>query len=407
MLWLLLLCAITLVPSAQRELPPEICLICGERGTADALLNLLFFTPLGFLLARLSGLRAGLLWPVVMSIAVELMQQWIPGRNPSLGDIVFNGLGGALGALAGWTGPWLDPRRRRLPVASFGAAFGAGAAGLVATALLSAPAPPDGPYWGHWSADPGHFNHYDGRVVHAAIGEEPIPDGPLRDGARIRALVFARAPVTVEAIAGRASARLAPVLSVSDDVPRGVLLVGLEGEDVFVSYRRRAADLRLDVLRHRARGLAAGVAPGDTLRFRIDAGPDGMGIQLNGRTAHIAEPRLSRGWQLLFGAPDLPWLDVLWLLALFVPTGIFAPNRSAFAIAGATLLALLVLLPAFTWTAPTTIPALLVAVVGLIAGAAGRHSYRRIVGHGNGGRSFAGDAAQIGWSAAPVSASKK
>jgi VanZ like family len=379
--WLAVLGTITLLPSTQRDLPPEVCLICGERGAADALLNLLFFVPFGFLLTRRSGLRAGLIWPVVVSFVVELLQHAIPGRNPSLGDIFFNGLGGAIGATIGWFGPWLDARHRRLTAVAFGAALAASVGGLALTAWLSAPAPPDAPYYGQWTADLGHYDHYQGRVLRAVIGDDPLPQGLLPEWPRMRARVRAHEAVTVDALAGPAPADVAPVLSVYDAEQREVFLVGLDGDDVVVHYRTRAADWRLDYMEQRARDLAAGVRPGDTLRFAVDPGPNGMDITLNGRTVHLAEPRLARGWQLLIGA-DLPWLDALWLFALFLPTGLFAASLRALVAGGAIMLALLIGLPFFTWTAPTAAWAVVVGVMGLVGGWVVRY----LVGPGGSGR---------------------
>ena len=72
---------------------------------ADAGLNVLLFLPMGYLLAaageapaRHSWLRVGAI-ALAFSAAIECAQCLLPGRYPSLWDIVFNALGGALG---GW-----------------------------------------------------------------------------------------------------------------------------------------------------------------------------------------------------------------------------------------------------------------------------------------------------------------
>ena len=92
-------------------LTPPWCLVCGDLGAVDVLLNVALFVPLGV------GLRmAG--WPLLraaatafaVSAAVELVQSAIPGRDPTLSDIVTNSVGGALGAaLAGWSAHLVTP----------------------------------------------------------------------------------------------------------------------------------------------------------------------------------------------------------------------------------------------------------------------------------------------------------
>ena len=60
--------------------------------------DVLLFVPLGFLVARgRGGLRGAVLGGVLLSLAIEVAQLWIPGRATSALDRGAN----ALGALAG------------------------------------------------------------------------------------------------------------------------------------------------------------------------------------------------------------------------------------------------------------------------------------------------------------------
>lgn len=82
---------------------------------ADIVQNLLLFIPLG---AALALARVRLLPTIVLGAAlsflVEFIQQWIPGRDPSVGDIVCNTLGTAIGAGLVRTAPrWLSVSPRR------------------------------------------------------------------------------------------------------------------------------------------------------------------------------------------------------------------------------------------------------------------------------------------------------
>lgn len=98
------------------------------RDDADLWINLAGYAPLGLLLtiaARRSGwgaagaLALGALGPAALSWVMELLQQFVPGRHPSLKDTAANAggaLGGALLALAlhalGWIDRWHGVRER-------------------------------------------------------------------------------------------------------------------------------------------------------------------------------------------------------------------------------------------------------------------------------------------------------
>ncbi len=103
---------LTLIPEpgqvAFAALTPFSCLVCGEHGGADVLLNLLLFAPMA------AGLRlfGWSWWRVVvtcaaLSMTVELLQYSVlPGRDASLSDLLTNTAGGAVAA---WVGGRLVP----------------------------------------------------------------------------------------------------------------------------------------------------------------------------------------------------------------------------------------------------------------------------------------------------------
>ena len=98
---------LTLVPDPSQApfaaLTPFSCLVCGEHGGADVLLNLLLFAPMA------AGLRLfGWSWRrcvaacAALSMTVELLQfTALPGRDASLSDLLTNTAGGAMGAWVG------------------------------------------------------------------------------------------------------------------------------------------------------------------------------------------------------------------------------------------------------------------------------------------------------------------
>src|SRR3954471_7762674 len=103
---MVLACALLLIAFATLwPMPgePEIrgfCMLCGGRGTADLLLNVVLFMPLGVALAPRGHSRNRIfLLALLLSTAIELIQFFIPGRDPSVSDVVANTCGAVLGAL--------------------------------------------------------------------------------------------------------------------------------------------------------------------------------------------------------------------------------------------------------------------------------------------------------------------
>src|SRR2546426_3423407 len=98
-LWLVVILGVTLVPLEATDGPPPIlCVLCGDGALADGVLNAALFLPLGAALS-VAGWRP---WRTIalgalLSCGVETAQFVIPGRDPSLSDVLFNTLGTALG----------------------------------------------------------------------------------------------------------------------------------------------------------------------------------------------------------------------------------------------------------------------------------------------------------------------
>jgi hypothetical protein len=132
---------ITVTPSGSR--PPEpisLCLACGSRGLADGILNLFLFVPLGVVLGWRSRSPARTIFlGALLSLAIEVIQIRIPGRDPSLSDLVLNTLGTACGvAIAAAFCVWLDRQSQVSRVFALGS-FLAAAAVMLATAWLLQP----------------------------------------------------------------------------------------------------------------------------------------------------------------------------------------------------------------------------------------------------------------------------
>ncbi|MGH7318994.1 MAG: VanZ family protein, partial [Candidatus Rokuibacteriota bacterium] len=92
----------TLWPMTPRGEPvPFFCLLCGEHGLADWILNVALFVPLGVGLV-IAGLRPATAVGIGLAttIGVEALQvNVVAGRDTSLSDILSNTLGTLVGAL--------------------------------------------------------------------------------------------------------------------------------------------------------------------------------------------------------------------------------------------------------------------------------------------------------------------
>jgi len=185
---LLAILVATLWPFPGRE--PEgfiSCIACGERATSDVLLNILLFAPLGAALAlHVRSIPRCLLVAALLSATIELAQLYIPGRDSSLGDVLANTLGAALGVtLTRTTVSWLQPSPAATARLSRTAALAA-AAVCWATGTLLTPAYPDARYWGQWTPSLAHLEVYRGRVLDATLSGLPITSGPIRDSRLVR-----------------------------------------------------------------------------------------------------------------------------------------------------------------------------------------------------------------------------
>jgi hypothetical protein len=81
-------------------LPFSFDIAVGRRWLADGILNLFLFVPLGLAVGWNSqSLKVPALFGLLLSIFLELTQIIVPGRDPALGDILFNSFGALLGGL--------------------------------------------------------------------------------------------------------------------------------------------------------------------------------------------------------------------------------------------------------------------------------------------------------------------
>jgi hypothetical protein len=365
----------TLAPFPGAGLPDFVgCVICGVRGWSDALANLILFVPLGAALLangrtgpRAVGL-AGLL-----SAGIELAQIFIPGRDPSLGDVCFNTLGAAVGqvtaALALKLAACSGRAAARLSLVS---AIGVAVVTAV-TGWLLLPALPLSALRSWYSPDRPDLELFRGRVISTSLGAVPFRTSVFPNPDEARRSLLTGAPLRIVAIAGARARALAPTLVIDDEDGNELLLTGPDRDDWVLRLRTRAASLRLDQPDLRLRGALTRVAPGDTLRIEARRDPDGYCLRVNETQACHLGFTIGSGWALLlYPRHFTPWLQRLlgagWVAGMVVPIGFWARKRSETVVAGALLLVTLALLPRLVGLLPTPGAQWLGAGVGSLIG---------------------------------------
>jgi len=309
-------------------------LIDGDDAVAEILENVLLFVPLGLALAlgntrTLRHIAAGAL----LSFAVEFTQQWIPGRDPSIGDLVFNTLGTAVGVLLVRSAPrWLLAGQTRAPWLSLANAVLAATVWL-GTGWMLRPMLPLAGALELRAPDLGqHMDLYSGRVL-SMTGRLGVTE-----------------PVRIVATAGTPSGRLAPILAVDDGPGPAGTIIGVDRSDLVLRNRSRSMFLGLDRPDLRARGALAGIAPGDTIT--ISAWTDGTGpafcLGVNERKRCGLGYTMGDGWRLIFYpghfAPlALSLLNACWIAGWCLGIGWWGGRHPATGVAvGLVVLVLLV-----------------------------------------------------------------
>jgi hypothetical protein len=322
-----------------------VCFVCGERGLADVIVNILLFIPLGAAISAVFApqpLVRVLLSASALSLGVEVAQSVIPGRYASVVDLAFNTTGAVVGSIiyvkrASWLSPGPRVSRRLALLASV-----CTAAVLVLTGVLLTRHYPDTDYYVQWTPQLKHLGVYQGKVLSAAVGGEPLLPG-VNDA--VRRFVAGR-DLTVRAIAGPPPGQVSPLISVYDGDKREILLLAVMGNDLVLRERVRASVLRLDKPSLLMRGAFAGVRPGDELIMTVRRSAGGeLCIEIAGSTRCDVGYSIASGWSLLLYADEFPQrlmesLDRVWLILLAVPIGFWLRGgRGATAAVGLLVLA--------------------------------------------------------------------
>ncbi len=370
---------------------PLLCLVCGDQGGMDVILNLLMFLPLAVGL-RLAGWR----WiqvvaaSALLSFTVETLQLVaIPGRDSSLSDLLTNTTSGAIG---GAVTPFLraaadpTPRLARLLLGS-GCLLWLAILGL--SAWLLAPWAPRGELRSGWAnLSPGDY-WFPGRVQSVRLDGVPMPsDAPAPDSAAVRErLNRGEAVLGVAAISGSAPSDRTWLYQLRTTRSMTLLTLDQMGRAAYFGVSSRTLGFKLQAPTLRLPNAFPG---GPGVAVRLDAGQRGRRLWLassHGRTNQSISLELSpaHAWSLVmpFGValgPEAGLLTGLWIGGLILPLGFWAGRAGrpllGWGTIGATLAAGLGLLPAMTGYVPVHWSEWLAGALGGAAGWALQHSAR-------------------------------
>lgn len=323
------------------------CLVCGTRGIADGLLNVALFLPFGWALGANGwrprhALAAGLL----LSVGIEAAQVFLPNRFPGIGDVLYNGAGAAVGALAWSAGSaWLRPAGPRSGRRLW-AWGGLGLAALLATPLLLAPTFPAGRWAAHWAPRWEGYDVFQGRVLDVWLDGRPVRPGTVSPRGWIRGRLLEGVAIVVEVEPGPAPQNLAPVFIATRGERLLGLLIGVDDRDLVIRYRTWSDRLLLDRPDFRFPGRPEGWAEGE--RVELTVAVPGRGVRV---ASGSAPPRTitipsARGWSFLIYGKELDrrwggWLDLAWMTLWAIPLGLWGTGRRALGPAAVWVVALL------------------------------------------------------------------
>jgi hypothetical protein len=306
------------------------------------------------------------------SLGIEVLQFYIPGRDPSASDLVFNTIGTAVGTAAPivfrrWRSvSWLSARRLSAVWAVIGVLI------TMAAGVLLRPALPKLVYYGQWTPEFGNTEQYRGRVLSADIGDLHVRNAPIRRSEELRSRLLGGDVLYLKVRAGPALQWNSPVFNIYDARQHEVLSVMAEGQDIGISYRMYARRFRLDAPTLVIRGALREVAANSPWSLEVRLIDGGICARARATTSCPLGFSPARGWALLMST-TLPrgvevMLDMLWLALLFMPAGSFIIRRRDVLIPLLICLVGLLAVSALAHLQPLHWYELLAAIIGLSAG---------------------------------------
>jgi hypothetical protein len=391
----------TLTPAPDDTIGSHLCLVCGLVGGVSAILNVFLFVPLGIGLA-LSGWSAkrALIAMCALSVLIETAQLVIPGRDSTLGDVLTNSFGGALGfAIGRYAFALLRPSPRLALALCIGwSALWLGIQTISGFGL--SPAIPTANYYGQIAPRLGNFEQFHGRVLRASIADIGLSDTRFENNAEVRDLLLRGATVATTVVPSSPTHGLAPIIRVADERDREIALLAQSGKDLVFGVRTGAEVLRLRPLFFAVADVFPAVLSGNTgiasdeitVGARYSAREASANAQTVGGSHEHRIPIAGwLGWTMVMpfqwyieGTSTEFVLSLTWIACLLIPLGYWgtalaraSPGRHAarvrMAAVPVTLVLLylgLVVLPEWFGVTATPFSGWLAALTGIVLGGA-------------------------------------
>ena len=342
-------------------------LTAGDAALAELIQNLILFIPLGVALAVAFPRRpfAVVGFGTLLSFSVEFAQRYIPGRDPSVGDIVCNSISTALGVLLVVAAPlWLFAPPRRSAWQALATAIVAVGAWFFTGQMLQHEAPPL-PYHVEVTPDFHLFGHYGGTILNVTPGI-----GSLEATA-----IAAPYPPGLTS----------PLLALVDKDVKKVIMLSVDGSDLTLRYYMPALRWTLEQPDLRLRGALKNVAPGDTFKAATWHDSTNVCLRLNTTARCHLGYTIGDGWKLIYypeGRPDwmLGLLNTLWMAGTVIGVGFWTRaakttgggenngGASPRGVAVALVLAGLLMVPLTTGLKPTPLNEWIGTLAGLAGG---------------------------------------
>ena len=376
---------VTLTPrsGSARNASGPMCILCGELGGVDFVLNVLLFVPLGVVLLPFARrvLPATLLGLATSTFIEALQLHIVAGRDAALGDVIANTIGAALGAwlCANASALWAPAAKHRWTRPLAWGFTVAATLGLSAYAVVPR-------FRGESIAvqfQPVRHGYatFEGTLLRMSVAGVPVrPAMWLRKAEHPD--IFSHAAPSVSAVlqAGPSVANIAPIARLSSPSVEG-FMIARRGNDLVYRFLSGARNLRLRAPLYVLPGAfaePAGTATPDSLSAVVDRGTVHLDVcHADGRcTSGLSAVSVDRGWMLF-----APWdiasgrviatLSALWMGALFLPLGYWSHDlsrRGAAALAGAVLVSGAALLPQLAGAHVAPPAAWTAALCGIAAG---------------------------------------
>ena len=249
----------------------------------------------------------------LLSCAVEFAQQWIPGRDPSTGDILCNSISTALGvALVRFAPRWLTTTPRRSAWQALATAVVAVLTWIGTGAVVRQAFPPP-PYHEVKAPAFDYWARYEGAVLWSN---------------------FALGPLSVRAVApAHPPDRESPLVAVLDARAVEVFILSMDGHDLALRYRMPAINWKLETPDLRWRGAFAAIAPGDTFTAVATYHAKQICLWLNDAKRCGFGYTIGDGWKLIFYPRRWPgWMltviNVLWIAGCVIGVGFWAGSAA-------------------------------------------------------------------------------